>query len=115
MIVDASTLLDEVRRVFATTPSGRELALLDVEVKDSTLEVVFAGRPSDAGGPYGAEIPVPRDPDDPLWTVWNPTAGLEEWIMYAVVQRIAEEYLTAGPDRGARTSGNGVTWLALAD
>lgn len=54
MIADASTLLDEVRRVFATTSSGRELGLLDVKVNDSTLEVIFTGGSSDADGPYGA-------------------------------------------------------------
>ncbi|GAA4700611.1 hypothetical protein APR04_000105 [Promicromonospora umidemergens] len=113
MIADASTLLDEVRRVFATTSSGRELGLLDARVNDSTLEVIFAGGSSDADGPYGARIPVPRDTDDPLWTVWDPTTGLEEWIMYAVVQKIAEEYLTAGADLGARTPGNRVIWLML--
>lgn len=113
MIADASTLLDEVRRVFTTTPSGRELGLLEAQVTDSTLRVIFTGRSSDTGGPYGAQIPVPRDTDDPLWTTWDPTTGLEEWVMYAVIQTIAEEYLTGGAERG--TPSDGVTWLALDD
>lgn len=115
MIADASTLLDEVRRVFATTPSGRELGLLDAEIADSELRVIFAGKSNDTAGPYGAQIPVPGDADDPLWTTWDPTTGLAEWVMYAVVQAIAEEYLTGGAERGARTPGDGVTWLALSE
>ena len=113
MIVDASTLLDEVRRAFESTPSGRELGLLDAEIKDSTLRVRFAGAPDDTAGPYGARIPVPRDAADPLWTRWDPTTGLEEWVMYAVVQAVAEEYLTGGAERGARSADDGVVWIAL--
>lgn len=115
MIVDASTLLDEVRRVFESTPSGRELGLLDAEIKDSTLRVRFAGASDDTAGPYGARIPVPRDATDPLWTSWEPTTGLEEWVMYAVVQAIAEEYLTGGAERGVRSADDGVVWIALDD
>jgi hypothetical protein len=115
MIADASILLEEVRRVFATTPSGRELGLLDAEIADCKLRVIFTGRLNDTAGPYGAQIPVPRDADDRLWTTWDPTTGLEEWVMYAVVQAIAEEYLTGGAERGTRTSGDGVVWLALGE
>lgn len=79
------------------------------------IRVIFAGKSNDTAGPYGAQIPVPGDADDPLWTTWDPTTGLAEWVMYAVVQAIAEEYLTGGAERGARTPGDGVTWLALSE
>ncbi len=115
MIADSSTLLDEVRRAFATTPTGRELGLLDAEIADSTLRVTFSGAPDDAAGPYGARIPVPHDASDPLWTMWDPAAGLAEWVMYAVVQAIAEEYLTGGVGRGSRSADDGVVWLVLDD
>ncbi|MFE7509340.1 hypothetical protein [Promicromonospora sp. NPDC057488] len=116
--MDAATLLDEVRRAFATTPTGRELGLLGAEIAGDTLRVTFAGgsggsgRPADVGGPFGARVPIPRDADDPLWTTWDP-ATVEEWVMYAVVQAIAEEYLTGGARRGTRDPADGVTWLVL--
>ncbi|MFD7310772.1 hypothetical protein [Promicromonospora sp. NPDC059942] len=119
--MDAATLLDEVRRAFAGTPTGRELGLLDAEVAGDTLRVTFTGGaggsvdpggPADVGGPFGARVPIPRDADDPRWTTWDP-ATVEEWVMYAVVQAIAEEYLTGGARRGTRDPGDGVTWLVL--
>lgn len=115
VIADSSTLLDEVRQTFATTPTGRELGLLDAEIVDSTLRVTFTGAPDDAFGPYGARIAVPRDAADPLWTRWDLAAGLAEWVMYAVVQAIAEEYLTGGAGRGSRSADDGVVWLVLDD
>ncbi|MFD6447390.1 hypothetical protein ACFWEJ_19940 [Promicromonospora sp. NPDC060204] len=113
--MDAATLLDEVRRAFAGTPTGRELGLLDAEVAGDTLRVTFAGGsggPADVGGSFGARVPLPRGADDPRWTTWDP-ATVEEWVMYAVVQAIAEEYLTGGARRGTRDPGDGVTWLVL--
>ncbi|SDS78663.1 hypothetical protein SAMN04489860_2366 [Paraoerskovia marina] len=113
MIVEAPTLLGAVNEGFRTASTGRELGLQSADVDDATLIVVFSGSAEDRRGPFGARISIPRDASDPEWTRWGVVSGLEEWVMYAVVQRIAEEYLTGGAERGSRDA-DGTLWLQLS-
>lgn len=113
MIVEAPTLLGAVREAFTTTPTGRELGLQSAVVDRANLIVVVSGSAEDSRGPFGARVSIPKDASDPEWTRWGLVSGLEEWVMHAVIQRIAEEYLTGGAERGSRDA-NGKVWLQLS-
>lgn len=100
------------RHAFARCPRVRGLRLVFVAVRDGTLTAHFEGPQDDFRGPYGAVIRLPKDRQDPLWTVHaDPDEGtIPDWVHAGVAMRSVEAHRTSlRQDRSFST--DNIWWL----
>ncbi|MCB7137498.1 hypothetical protein [Cellulosimicrobium marinum] len=107
MTVEADELVEMVRDVFTTMPSGQEVRFLDARAVDDDLQITVAGRPGDNAGPYGIKIELPQD-EDYAAASDHAASTRREWCEYVLTITV-EAYLTRS--FAASDPSTPITWL----
>lgn len=91
-----SSILGEVRRIFADSELARTLRPGEISVVDGKIVVLYDGFPHDSRGPFGAQFQLPKAEGDEIWDSYsNEYGGVHDWAAYGVVFRILEIYETS--------------------